>query len=193
MGHCKLHSASTSNADKWGRRLKNWKSFWLEVRWSQWPSLALIFDSMNKQWEYLECRGKQGNLTSRCSVGFPIIFTAGYPCWSGSTVNWMVLRTQGWARNDHISRGGLWRSITHCNWGTRKLSEKLAGRDLLTASVFGNIGWDGKVLFLGLREKGEWYFRESCEKFILLLMFIMLVVAVYAPIYYDALKIKQTA
>lgn len=130
MGHCKLHPTSTSNVGKWGRRLKNWKSFWLEVRWSQWPSLALIFDSMNKQWEYLECTGKQGNLTSRCSVWFPIIFTAGYPCWSGSTVNWMVLRTQGWARNDHISLGSLWRSITHCNWGTRKVSAKLAARDL---------------------------------------------------------------
>lgn len=47
--------------------------------------------------------------------------------------------------------------------------------------------------FLGLREKGEWYFRESCGKFILLLIFIMIVAAVYAPIYYDACEIKQTA
>lgn len=159
MGLWKLGSASTSTVSKWMRRLKNWKSFWLEVRWSQLSFLALIFDSMNKQWERLECRGKQGRLTSRCSVGLAIIFTAGYPCWSGSTVNWMVLRTQGWARNDHISLGSLWRAITHCNWGTRKLLAELTARAL---------SWQFLCLTESV-EMGEWnFFGSEAKKWIVI-------------------------
>lgn len=145
---------------------------------------------MNKQWEHLECRGKQGNLTSRCSVGLAIMFTAGYPCWLGSTVNWMVLRTQGWARNDHISLGSLWRAITQCNWGTRKLSAELAARAL---------SWQ-LLCLRELVEMGECFFfwvwgkkvngtlGKAVRNVLLLLMLAVLVAAVYASIYCNALK-----
>lgn len=179
MSLCKLFSASKANVGKKMRRLKNWKSFWLEVRWSQWSFLTLICDSMNKQWEHSEWREKQGNLISRCSVGLAIIFTAGYPCWLGSTVNWMVMRTQGWARNDHISLWSLWRTITHCNWGTRKLLAELAARDFsLQLLCLRELVEMGECFFWVWGKRVNGTSGKAVSNVFLLLVLIVLVAAV---------------
>lgn len=86
--------------------------------------------------------------------------TAGGPSWLRSAVNWIVLRTQGSARNDHILLESLWRPITHCNWVTRKLLAELASRALIwellclreLVELGGCFFWSEVKRWMGLQE-----------------------------------------